>query len=803
MVWLEQAVQDLRYALRTLRTSPGFAAVAILTLSLATGATTAIFSVLDAVVLRPLPFADPEQLVQVYGRAWREDRGQPDPLDAPVSYGDMDAYRTQSTSFQGFAAYSVAVRHLPSSGTVERLNTVVADLDLFSVLRTEALVGRTFQPGDQPTVAIISSRLWKERFGAGAVLNEPLRLDDHVYTVIGVMPDRFQFPYRAASLVAAALTESRTDVWIPLEQRRGRMSVVARLKPGVPMDRGEAELRVIAARLEQQQRQQAPANANFRVGVRMVGLAEAVTGPVRRSLWMLFAAVALVLAAACANVANLLLARTSVRAREIVTRAALGASRARLARQFLAESLVLGLAGALGGVAVARWGVSLLAKIGYARIPRAHEITLDWQAFAFLVLVCVVTAVLFGLAPAFMASRLDAQAVTKASGGYSTPGRGFTLLRDALVIVEVTLAFVLATGASLVVRELVRLRSVDVGVATERVAVLHVTPRATAADYQAIETRAAQVPGVRAAGFIQMVPLQNWGWEGDFSISGRAAEPDVRRVTELRYVTPGYFRAMGVPIVRGRPFAASDTAGAPKAIIVNEALAKRYFPGEDPIGKELDRGFIVGVAGDVRNVRLDRPASPELYYPAAQNIAMTSDLGMSLVAQTDGDPAAIIAALRAAIREVRPNLAVFNARTMEQVVDESLADLHMYRWLIGLFAALALVLAAIGLYGVISYMTAARTREFAIRLALGSRSSALAQLVIGRGVMLTAFGLVAGVAVSLALSGVFASLPIGDGPDARTYATIAAILLIIALSASAHPALRAASVDPARALRHD
>jgi predicted permease len=803
MVWLEQAVQDLRYALRSLRASPGFAAVTILTLSLATGATTAIFSVLDAVVLKPLPFADPEQLIQVYGRAWREDRGQPDPLDAPVSYGDMDAYRRQSSSFEGFAAYTVAVRHLDSSGGVERLNTVVADLELFSVLRTDALVGRTFRPGDEPTVAVISARLWKERFAGGAVLNQPLRLDDRVYTIVGVMADRFQFPYRAASLVAAALPESRTDVWIPLEQRRGRSSVVARLKAGVPRDRGEAELRVIAAGLEQQQRQQAPANANVRVGVRTVALADAVTGPVRRSLWMLFAAVALVLAAACANVANLLLARTSLRVREIVTRAALGASRARLVRQFLAESLFLGVAGAMGGILVARWGVSLLATISDARIPRAHEIALDWVAFAFLLTVCLVTAVVFGSAPALMASRLDAQTVTKASAGHATMGRRFTFLRDILVIVEVTLAFVLASGASVVVRELVRLRSVDTGVATERVAVLHLTPRVTAADYQAIEERAAQVPGVRAAGLIQMVPLQNWGWEGDFSIRGRAADPGVRRVTELRFVTPGYFRAMGVPIVSGRAFTAADTAAAPRVVIVNEALAKRYFPGEDPVGKELDRGLIVGVAGDVRNVRLDRPTSPELYYAAAQNIAMTSDLGMSLVAQTDGDPAAIIPALRAVVREVRPNLAVFNARTMEQVVDDSLADLHMYRWLIGLFSALALLLAAIGLYGVISYMTSARTREFAIRLALGSRATALAQLVISRGLVLTAIGLFLGIAVTLALSRVFASLPIGGAPDAVSYGIIAAILLGIALFASAQPAICAARVDPATALRHE
>ena len=808
MVWLDQTVQDLRHALRMLRRNPGFSAAAILTLSLATGATTAIFSVLDAVVLRPLPFPDSSQLVQVFGRMWGEDRGEPDPMNGPVAYSDVDAYRAQAPGFQGFAAYSISVRHLDAgSGAPERLNAVVADTELFSVLRVEPLLGRTFQRGDAPTVAVISARLWKERFGgSAAALNQSVRLDGRTYTVIGVMPDRFQFPYRASSLVAAALPESRTDVWIPIELARGRMSVVARLQPGVSRERGEAELQVMAARMEQLlglQQQQPGTPRIRRIGVRVQSLAEVVIGPVRRSLWMLFAAVALVLAAACANIANLLLARMSVRAREVVTRAALGASRTRLARQFLIESLCLGLAGAIGGIAIARWGVTLLGRIGYARIPRAHEIALDWPAFVFLLAACVLTAVMFGLAPALVAARLDTHRITKEASGHATMGRRFAALRDALVIVEVALAFVLATGASMVIRELVRLRSVDMGMATERVAVLHVTPRVTAADYQAIEDRVSQVPGVRAAGFIQMVPLQNWGWQADFEIRGRAPEPGVRRIIELRYVTPGYFRAMGVPIVSGRGFNAGDTPTAPRVVIVNETLAKRYFPGEDAIGKELDRGFIVGIAADVRNERLDRPTTPELYYPAAQNIAMTSDLGMSLIAQTAGDPAAIVPALRSAIQDVRPNLAVFNARTMEQVVDDSLADLYMYRWLIGLFAGLALLLAAIGLYGVIAYMTASRTREFAIRLALGSKAAALARLVISRGVALAGLGLVAGGSATLALARVFASLPLGGSPDAVTYGTIALILIAIALCASAIPALRAATVDPASALRHE
>lgn len=793
---------DFRYGLRILRRSPGFAATAILTLALATGGTTAIFSVLDAVVLKPLPFSDSSQLVQVNGRNWREDRGgEPDAITGPVVYSELDAYRAQSTRFEGFAAYFVAVRHLDTgAGSLERLNAVIADHELFPILRVQPLLGRTFHPGDPANVAVISSHLWKERFNANpSILNTTLRLDDKAFTIVGVMPDRFQFPYRAASLVAAALPESRTDVWIPLEPRRGRLSVVGRLKPGESVDAGLAELRVIAARLQQQ----LYAGTPVRVGVRIERLSDLVSAPVRRSLWMLFAAVALVLAAACANVANLQLARMSVRTREVVTRAALGATRLRLARQFFAESLCLALLGAAGGMLIAKWGTLALSNVAASRIPRAHEIAMDWRAFAFLLGTCLLTAIVFGLAPAYMGARADAHAIGRESGGHATASRRFARSRDVLVLVEVALAFLLACGASVVIRELARLRGVDTGMDTEHVAVLHLTPRATAPEYQAIEERVAQLPRVRAAGFIQMVPLQNWGWEADFSIRGRAPQPGTRNITELRYVTPSYFAAMGIAIVRGRPFAASDTADSPRVVIVNETLAKRYFPGEDPIGRELDRGTIVGIAADVRNVRLDRPTVPELYYAAAQNIAMTSDLGMSLIVQADGSPEQIVPSLRDAVRSVAPRLAISNVRTMGQVVDDSLADLNLYRGLIGLFAAVALLLSALGLYGVISYMTSARTREFAIRLALGSRTSSLALSVVRRGVALTAIGLACGAGATVVLSGVLRRLPIGGAPDTTTYLTIGAILVTIALVASAAPALRAAAIDPARSLRHD
>ena len=702
----------------------------------------------------------------------------------------------------------MTTRHLDAASGPERVTAVMADLELFSILRVEPIAGRAITTNDSPDVVVISERLWDQRFRRDpSLVGRTLTLDGHALTVIGVMPASFQFPYRAASLMAGALPESRTDVWVPLEPlrfsadgtlRQGRLSVIARLKPGIGLEAGNADLRLLASRVEEQLRAK-----RIRIGVQLSPLSDVVLGPVRRSLWMLFAAVSLVLAAACANVANLLLARMAVRTREVATRAALGAGRLRLVRQFLAESLLLSLAGGLMGAVIARWGTSVLIALCTGRVPRADQITLDWQAFAFLLLACLTTALLFGLAPAFMAARVDVHGVTKEAGGHATLNRSYRYLRDSLVVLEIALAFVLAMGAALVIREIVRLQHVESGMVTENVIALHLTPRVAAADYYAIEARVAELPRVRAAGLTQLVPLQNWGWEAGFSIRGRPDDPAERRVAGLRYVTPGYFGALGIPIRAGRALAPSDTADAPKVILVNEAFGRRYFPGEDPIGRETNRGTIVGVVGDVRNVHLDRPAEPELYYPAAQNVTMASDIGMSLLVRTEGRPEPLIQSVRAAVKEANPRLAVFNIRTMEQVLEDSLWELNLYRWLIGLFATLALVLAAIGLFGVISYTAAARTREFGIRLALGSKHSALGRLVLRRGLWLAAAGLACGVGVVLALTWWLDELPAGVRPDAATASGVALVLLVITLLACAVPAIRAAAVDPVTALRQE
>jgi putative ABC transport system permease protein len=807
--WPEHFGQDLRFGARTLLKNPGFAATAVLTLALATGATTAIFSIVNGVLLRPLPFDDPERLVKINGRMWREDRGGgPDPMSGPLPALERDAFG-RSNALENIAGYEVTTRLLHGATGVERLNAALVEPELFSLLGVDARLGRTFRSDDAADVVVISARFWEQRFNRDVSLpGRVVSLDGRPFTVIGVMAESFQFPYRSGSLMQGTTPESRTDAWIPLVRqqtpdgpvRRGRLHTVARLKPAVTREAAIAELDVIAARLEAEYRARQE-TANVRVGFQMLPLVDAVVGPVRRSLWLLFAAVGLVLAAACANVANLLLARMSVRGREVVTRAALGAGPSRLARQFLAESLLLSCAGGLVGAAIAWWGTDVLMKIAATRIPRAHEVALDWQAFAFLLIACVSTAVLFGLAPALTAARMDAHNVAK-EAGRATMGRGYRTVRDGLVVLEVALAFVLAIGAALVVREMIRLQRVDTGMVTEDVLTLHLTPKASAADYYAIEERVSRLPGVQAAGFIQLVPLQNWGWEADFAIKARPPDPSRPRA-ELRYVTPGYFRALGIPLVHGRFLNAGDTAQAPRVILINEALARRYFGDEDPTGRELDRGTVAGVVGNVRHVGLDRPAEPEIYYPAAQNVTMAADLGMALIVRTAGAPEPHTAAIRGAVHEVNPTLAIFNVKPMTEVVDDSLWQLNLYRWLIGLFATLAVILAIIGLYGVISYTASARTREFAIRLALGSEQRDLARLVLSRALGLTTVGLASGILLSTMLTSSSKALGVSDGPTAAIFAATSLLVVVVALAACTIPALRAAAVDPASALRHD
>ncbi len=680
----------------------------------------------------------------------------------------------------------------------ERVATAGAERGLFHTLGVEPIAGRTFREDDPPNVVVIGEGFWLRRYAKDPVLlGSKIILDGESFTVIGVMPEKFQFPYRG----------SYTELWIPWQpprefaNNRGYRvdSAVARLKPGVTIEAARRELTMITKRLELQY-----PDSNKGKEPRLTPLAEVVTGHARSSLLTLLGAVGLVLLIACANVANLLLARAAARRQEVAIRAALGARRSSLMRQFLTESLVLATGGGLLGFVLAQWGTAWLIRLAASQIPRYLEIGFDWRVFLFLVAICAITGVGFGLAPALAGSRVDVNRDLRSGSGHGSSSR----LRDGLAIAEIAFAFVLLTGAGLLLRAFLRLENTPTGLVTENVLTMQMTlpgtdyrsPAIAASYYRSIEESVSRIPGVRAAGFIQYLPLQTWGWSGWFSIAGHPAELNATQPrAELRYVTPGYFRAMGIPLVSGRVFNDRDTINAPRVILVNQALAARYFPGEDPVGKTTDRGTIIGVVRDVRHVGLDQAAVPELYYSIAQNPPVTST---SLVVSSQIPPETLAGAIRAAIRQVNPNQAIFNIKTMNRVVSDSLSNLDMYLWLIGAFAVLALLLAAAGIYGVMSYSVASRTREFGIRMAVGADSSRVVRLVLRQGVVLTLAGLGIGVAGAAALTRFLTSLLAGVTPtDPATFVVVSAFVLIISIVACLVPALRAMRVDPVVAMR--
>jgi len=804
--WLDDLGQDIRYALRSLAAHKAFSTTAIITLALGIGATTAIFSVVSALVFRPLPFAAPERLVQIRGSS---------PL-APTgdAVNNREAYRREATSFESIVGYEAGARYLKSGDEAERVMTVRADAGFFEMLGVPALRGRTFGANDTPAVAVASEVFWREHLnGDPSALGTTLTLDDQPVTIVGIMPASFQFPYGAASLLAGIASEARTDLWQPLEPDTRPVSrigsVTGRLKPGVPLAAADSELKTIARRIEGQ----LPEAARGR-SVYLEPLAEVVVAPpIRRVLFLLFGAVGLLLALACANVANLSLARMSVRAKEVAVRTALGAGRGRLVRQLMTESLVLSLVGGAAGLLIATWGTAQLVQAASANLPRAHEIGVDWRVFAFLLAVCTIAGLALGVAPAAAAARDDTRATQSAlqqTNNRSTMSAAQRRVRDGLVVAEVAMAFVLAMGAAMLVRELVRLRNTHPGMETANVLTMHLghrmTPQTDVRQFYEIARRARELPGVRAAGFTQMLPLQNWGWTSnstDFIVKGR---PPVRPIfpIQLRYVTPGYFEALGIPIVKGRGFGDRDEQGAPPVILLNETLARRYFGDDDPIGQVTTRGTIAGVVRDVRQENLDRPSVPELYYPVAQNWSQLSDLGMTLVVAARERPEALTAPLRAIVREVNPALAIFAVRTMERVVEDSMADFTLYLSLIAGFALVALLLALTGTYGVIAYLASARTKEFAIRSALGASSSRVTRLVLGRGVALTGIGLAVGLAAAVLAAPLVNGLPVTvRPPGVATVAPVAAFIALAAIAACLVPALRAARVSPMVALRDE
>jgi putative ABC transport system permease protein len=800
----DNIARDLRFGLRSLLRSPGFAAVAIFCLALGLGANAALFSVLNAVLLRPLPFAEPDRLVRIFEKLG--DRGQ-----GSVSVPNFQDWTEQNSGFDHLAAYQMGGRNLQSTGEPERIEAVEATSNLFSLLGSRPLLGRAFQTGtDEPggaRVAVVSEGLWRTRLGGKpSLVGSAIRLDGVPYTVIGIMPASFDFPAGGDA----------TDVWVLFEPSpeaavsRGShfLNVVGRLKPGTTLEQATAQLVTVAARIEQEH----PAEQTGR-SVLLQPLRESMVGQVRPALLILFGAVGLVLLIACANVANLLLARAAMRQHEVAVRLALGASRARLIRQFLLESLVLSFAGAILGLLLARWSLDALAPLARGALPVFKEFPLDSRVFGFLVAVAVLSGFAFGIVPALQYSRRSVRNSLTESGGKTTGSGRQQFFRNALVILEIAVSLVLLVGAGLLLRGFRALSDTEPGLVAENVLTAHLpVPAAQLAGstlrvFRPVLEKIRTIPGVRSAGVISILPLQNAWTNGDFAIEGRPdPQPGQEPVAELRVASPGLFQSLRIPVLRGRDFTESDGASSPRVTIINDALARKYFPGEDSLGRRLRRQegtfIIVGIVGDVRQAGLDYDPLPEIYFPYAEADAMGRLGDAVLVIRTAVQPASVTNEVRAAITSVERALPVYDVLTMEQVIDKSLASRRLNLWLLTIFAGMALVLSATGLYGVISYLVAQRTREIGVRMALGAQTWDVVGLVMRQGAALIGAGILLGLLGASAFTRVLESLLYGvSARDPLTYATLAAVLAAVALVATWLPARRASQVDPILAIR--
>jgi putative ABC transport system permease protein len=798
-------LHDIRFAIRSFAKSPGFTAVAVLALALGIGANAALFSVINAVLLRPLPYRQPQQLVRIFETFLPSGWGT-------VSLPNYQDWRQQNHVFEHLEAFSPGSMNLQGDANPERIPSVAATAGLFEMLGAQPMLGRTFlsdedQPG-KPDVAVISERLWKRRFaGDPNLLGSNINLDGKPTTVVGIMPASFEFPPG---------NPERT-LWIPMQlagapslnRSSHWMNVVGRLKPGHTLDSAVADMKPIAARIAEQ----FPGEQKGR-SIMIRSLQEVLVGNIRPALLVLMGSVGFVLLIACANVANLLLARAASRKREVAVRAALGASRGRLIRQFLTESILLALAGGAVGAFLADLGVQALVVLASRQIPRATEVHVDGTVFLFLLGVCLLCGIIFGLVPAFQSTGRDVQEGLKEggrSGGVGGHSEGY---RNALVIAEFALALVLLIGAGLLLRSFVALNSVDSGVKASGVLTMSVSlpqgkyPNASMWQrfYEPALERIQALPGVRAVGMIKLLPLQNWGTNGDFVIEGRPlAEVGQRPFAESRDVSPGYFRAMGIPIVRGRDLSGQDSATSLPVVMINEALARKYFKGEDPLGQKIQWDSlrtIVGVAGSIHQAGLDRAPLPEVYFPAAQRPG--SIAGMTLVISASVEPTSLTHAVESAIRSVDPSQPVFGVKTMERVVTDSLSSQRLYVWLLGVFAAIALILASAGIYGVMSYLVTRRTQEFGVRMALGASTRDILRMVLRQSLMLIAVGVAFGLAGAFVVTRVLTNFLFGVKPtDLATFGAVSLVLVVVALIATYLPALRATKVDPMVALRYE
>jgi putative ABC transport system permease protein len=818
---METMIQDLKHGVRMLVKAPGFAAVAVLTLALGIGANTAIFSVVNAVLLRPLPFTDPQRLI-IVGETNAGQKGAEEQNGiAPANYLD---YVKNNNTFERMGAFSMTVRtgfNLGGADDPERVTAANIAADLFPTLGINPIYGRQFLPEEQKEgnnrSVILSYGLWQRRFGADpGIINKTITLNGFSYLVVGVMPKGFQFPTKDLLPELQSLAKP-VELWVPLSisdaswTARGSrfLHVVGRLKPGVTIEQANSDLNVIAARLAQQYEQDLGWTA------KVVSLQEQMVGSIRLALLVLFGAVGFVLLIACTNVANLLLARAATRRKEIAVRLALGANRLRLVRQLLTEGFLLVLLGGPLGMLLAWAGVNILVSISPQSIPLPSQLALDGRIVAFTLLVSFLTAIIFGLVPALQSSKVDLSNAMKEGGTRGTTSSGLRV-RNILVVSELMLAVVLLVGAGLMVKSFIRLQNVDPGFNPNNTLSFQYTlptsrypddPEIIVFNNQLIE-RLKALPGVESVSGASALPLGKASNYTSFTIDGRPPLPPAEfLLSEHIGVFPDYFKTMRVELRKGRDFTAQDTKQSSQVVIINEAMANQFWPNEDPIGKSIkidyDQGVsreIIGVVNNIKNFSLDTPPKPEMYVSQLQFPFQST----FLVVHSKGDPKNMIMPVTKAVAGIDKDQPIYNVKPMTDVLNASVARQRFTMLLMSCFAVVAAALAAIGLYGVMSYSVSLRTQEVGIRLALGSQRSDILKLIIGQGLKLAFIGIGIGLSIAFGLTRLLQSLLFGiSASDPVTFIAIALLLVVVAFLASIIPARRAMRVDPMVALRYE
>ena len=809
-------MNNIRQSIRVLLKYPGFTAIAVITLALGIGANTAIFSVVNATLLRPLPFKDPDRVVIIWGALPKLAAAT-----LPNSSANFVNLKSQSQQFERLAAFRSWSWQSTGGGEPELLQGARVSADFFEAVGAGPVLGRVFTPEEdlpnRAPVAIISHALWQRKFGGDPnVIGKTIMLTGQSAMIVGVMPQGFRFP-GAANMIPGLQFALQNDVWMPLaitdeeRQRHGNLNlaVIGRLKPGVSPLQGETELRAIQQNLPL---------GTIGYTLNVVPLHQQMVGNIRKPLLVLLATVALVLLIACANIANLVLARATSRQKEIAIRAALGAARRRIVGQLLTESLLLSLIGGAIGLLLAVWGNSLLVSLIPREVPLIHDAGLDARMLLFTFAISILTGVVFGLVPALQASRFDLNKSLKDGGRDAAASTGQNRLRSLLVVSEVAIALVLLIGSTLLMRSFVRLLDVEPGFNPEKVLTMDVQLADLAPSryenkdeqvkfFEQLFARLQSLPGVTDAGGVLSLPLSGASESTEVILEEQAATPAGQRPeADYTIVTPTYFSTLQIPLLQGRQFTAQDKLGAPLVIVINDILAARIWPGQDAIGKRLRVGFekepreVIGVVGSIKQAALDAPERPAMYMPHAQS----PNNRMTVLVRTTGEPTAMAAAVREQMRAIDKEVPVTHVQTMENVLGASVAQPRFSMLLVGLFAGLALMLSTVGIYGVMAYSVSRRSHEIGVRMALGADAGQVLKLVLKDGMSLALAGIGIGLLGAFGLTRLMASLLFGIGAkDPMTFASVAAFLALVALIACYIPARRATKVDPLIALRNE